>query len=201
MLAGFVTVSVPTHRANANLFPLPFRPRPVNMMRSPDRRPLPSPEHPMIRPLFLFAAAFFLITQSHSTAQEKNTEAERLLGSWVVQSAKEEGHDVPDLQKAHFTFDKDGRLTLELAGISEKVELRYNLETELSPRVIEITSAPLNTRVGTRKEHDKKRGIFKIDGDTLTLCIYDGPDPDQLPREFEAKVRYVTLVVLKRTTK
>jgi uncharacterized protein (TIGR03067 family) len=153
----------------------------------------------MIRPqLLVVAGAFFLPTQPHSTAQEKNTEAERLLGSWVVQSAKEEGHDVPDLQKAHFTFDKDGHLTLELAGISEKVELRYSLLTERSPRVIEITLPPLNTRVGNRKVHDKKPGIFKIDGDTLTLCIYDGPDPDQTPREFEAKVRYVTLVVLKR---
>ncbi len=154
----------------------------------------------MIRLLPLpFVTALFLAAVPLAPAQEKKEDAERILGNWVVQSAREEGHDVADLQKAQFTFEKDGRLILKLVNVPEKIELRYHLLTDKPLKGIELSSQ-LNDK--NNREHDKDRGIYKLDGDTLTLSICDGPGPDpQAPRDFEVKARYVTLVVLQREKK
>jgi uncharacterized protein (TIGR03067 family) len=156
----------------------------------------------MIRLLPLpFVTALFLAAVPLAPAQEKKEDAERILGNWVVQTAREEGHDVADLQKAQFTFEKDGRLILKLVNVPDKIELRYHLLTDKPLKGIELSPQPLNDKDKNR-ERDKDRGIYKLDGDTLTLCICDGPGTDpQAPRDFEVKARYVTLVVLQREKK
>jgi uncharacterized protein (TIGR03067 family) len=156
----------------------------------------------MIRLLPLpVVAALFLAHAPSAPVPEKKDDAEQILGNWVVQSAKEEGKDVADLQKALFTFDKDGRLTLKLPTVADKIELRYSLLTDKPLKGIEIAPPPINDKDKNR-EREKDRGIYKLEGDTLTLCICDGPGNDpQAPKDFDVKARYVTLVVLQREKK
>jgi uncharacterized protein (TIGR03067 family) len=150
---------------------------------------------PCLTVLFLAAAPL-------PPVPEKKDDPERILGKWVVQSAREEGKDVADLQKAEFTFDKDGNLTLKLANTPEEVKLRYNLLPDKPQKVIELSPVPINANDKNTRQHDRDRGLYKIDGDTLTLCICDGPGPDpQAPKDFEVKARYVMLVVLQREKK
>ncbi len=149
--------------------------------------------------LRLLIAAVLLLSVAGVQAQDAKSEQEKILGTWTVQSAKEEGNDVADLQKATFTFAKDNRLTLKLSSVLEPIELKYNIVG--GSKVIEISPPPLNDK-DKNPQRDKDRGIFKIEGDTLTLCIADGPGPDpQAPKDFNVKARYVTTVVLQREKK
>ena len=97
-----------------------------------------------------------------------------ITGTWVIQSAKDDGEDEAIFKDARVTF-KDGKLELKTAD-GEKLAGSYKLDPSTSPKAIDLT-----LKVGdfamTRK------GLYVLNNDTLTICLAlerDGARPRKL---------------------
>jgi RNA polymerase sigma-70 factor (ECF subfamily) len=115
---------------------------------------------------------------------------EKIQGTWVIESAKMGGKDLPEEEtkgmKMVFAGDK---VTVTLKG--EDKEGTFKLDPSKKPKEIdvEIKGAP-----------NAGEGIYQLEGDKLTLCIDDAGK--QRPTEFKSEegTRH-GLIVLKREAK
>jgi RNA polymerase sigma factor (sigma-70 family) len=113
---------------------------------------------------------------------------EKILGTWAVVSFEEGGQRPPEaaLEVTRVVF-ADGRMTAK-QGEREQ-EFTYKLGPARKPKEISLTNDKGVTLPG----------IYKLDGDTLTVCFDRGGDQ---PTEFASKAgTTVVLVVLKREKK
>jgi uncharacterized protein (TIGR03067 family) len=118
--------------------------------------------------------------QDNQRAKEINKqELEKLQGEWTL--------DAPSDRKMLFTV-KGSEYTFELGGRKEKIA--FTIDATKDPKVID--------RIGTLSGI-KRRGIYKLNDDTLTICSTIR-DRDR-PTEFKAKEDELTLVVWKRVAK
>jgi uncharacterized protein (TIGR03067 family) len=115
---------------------------------------------------------------------------EKIQGTWVVESIKMGGKDLPEEQTRGFKMVFDGdKVSITLDG--KVKEGTFKLDPSKKPKEIDVVikDAP---KTG--------EGIYKLEGDKLTLCIDDAGN--QRPTEFasEEGTRH-GLVVLKREGK
>src|SRR4051794_31362911 len=118
--------------------------------------------------------------QDKQRAQEiNNQELEKLQGQWALDAASD--------RKMLFTV-KGSEYTFELDGRKEKIA--FTIDATSEPKAID--------RIGTLSGI-KRRGIYTLNDDTLTICstIRAGARPT----EFKAKEDEFTLVVWKRVAK
>lgn len=104
---------------------------------------------------------------------------ERLQGTWRVVALENEGKPVPAeaIKGATLTFTKD---QYELKGGREEFRGRFKLHATQEPRGIDSTFVEADG-----KEKGVAVGIYKLEGDRLTICWRQG-DKDR-PREFGSK--------------
>lgn len=128
----------------------------------------------------------------------------KLAGTWTATSAISRGKPVPqeDFAKAmvSFTF-KDGKYSIQANG--EQVESgTYKVDAAKQPATIDLTVGK-----GADKEGAKHLGIYKIEGDSLTLAIamphtFSTSDKNKAPlprpKTFEGKGKDDEVMVLKR---
>jgi uncharacterized protein (TIGR03067 family) len=129
-----------------------------------------------------------------AAGQEKGTSAKqelaKLRGLWqVIQLIDESGQAGPADELKEFTFDfQDGVVTIQKrkggAGRPEK----FSLDPSKKPKWIDI---------GVEDGNPIGQGIYRLEGDKLTLCIVAGGRDSQRPSEFKASKRY-SLLVLKK---
>jgi uncharacterized protein (TIGR03067 family) len=113
-------------------------------------------------------------------AEEKKTDAARILGTWLIVSGEDSGKAVPPekIKNSAVVIEKD---TLHVRdGNNKKVwEVRYRLDPGKDPRAIDMT-----LEEGELKGKLSK-GIYDLQGDTLKLC-YALPGEDR-PVAFTTK--------------
>jgi RNA polymerase sigma factor (sigma-70 family) len=122
--------------------------------------------------------------------EEAPKDEETIVGTWAYVSVEAGGHKVPEEQvkEAKLIFAADGKFTAMVKG--KKTEGTYKLDPAKKPKAIT-----------TNDEGKTHNGIYKIDGDNLTLCMPEG-DGAERPTEFVSKEgSKVILVVLKREKK
>jgi uncharacterized protein (TIGR03067 family) len=129
--------------------------------------------------LFVTVSLFAQEEDKQRAKEINNQELEKLQGKWTL--------DAPSDRKMLFTV-KGNEYTFELDGRREKIA--FTIDATKDPKAID--------RVGTLSRI-KRRGIYKLNDDTLTICstIRDG----ERPTEFKAKEDELTLVVWKRVAK
>lgn len=115
-------------------------------------------------------------------------ELQTLQGEWVVVriETKDAVHDVGEEDRISLTF-KDATWAF---GTVQKGEV-VALDPSTNPKVIDLTSVR-----GTRVTHNE--GIYKRDGDTLIVSIYQGKDKKR-PTSFDRPTEDQTVLwTLKR---
>ena len=108
-------------------------------------------------------------------------EAPSIVGEWIGEKAVGGGKERPHPEGGFiFTFMADGKLKVK-EGTDEKPDgATYKLDTKKPPFTIDIIEEP--------GEKASMIGIFKIDGDTLTICISGakGAEDAERPTKFES---------------
>jgi uncharacterized protein (TIGR03067 family) len=117
---------------------------------------------------------------------------EKIVGTWAFMSLVKGGQKEPEegFKEAKLIFAADAKLTAKLPEKGEK-EGTYKLDPAKKPKAITITTEEGGTLLG----------IYKLEGDTLTVCLGNENDNDR-PTEFDSKEgTKVVLIVLKREKK
>jgi len=114
-----------------------------------------------------------------------------IVGEWVGEKMVAGGKDRPAPKgEVTFTFSADGKMTIKEREKAE--EAGYKIDAKKEPPEIDITP-PEREKAGTFA------GIYKIDGDTLTICFSIG---GARPTAFASPEGTMTmLMTLKRAKK
>lgn len=124
--------------------------------------------------------------------KEQKSDEELLVGTWTGESGELGGEKVPEekIQAFALTFAAEGKLTLKTPKEPGKEgQGTFTLDSTKNPRHIDLMV-----------EQEEVRGIYKIEGDTLTLCMVR--KQEERPTEFFSQVgTKQALIVLKREKK
>jgi len=94
------------------------------------------------------------------------------------------------------TLTADGKFIVREGKREQAEQGTYKTDTKKDPAEIDIMPPSEKAGRGTI------RGIFKIEGDTLTLCVTGGKDDGDRPAKFESpEGSQVMLMTLKRAKK
>jgi uncharacterized protein (TIGR03067 family) len=121
-----------------------------------------------------------------TTAQAAGDDGDRIEGAWVVSSGEKAGRQAPDggLKDVTLTFRGD-RFTWTAGG--RETRGTFSIDPARSPRRITMSAGGKTLA-----------GIYRLDGDALTVCARHGDDP---PRDFATRDgEKAVLLVLKRRT-
>jgi uncharacterized protein (TIGR03067 family) len=127
-------------------------------------------------------------------AKDPPKKAPTIVGEWAGEKAVRGGKErpVPD-GGITFNFAADGKLTVK-EGAGKSNDAAYKIDAKKSPAEIDIIPPE-------GKDEPTIQGIFKIEGDTLTICITGGQGGER-PTKFESPDGSRTmLMILKRAKK
>lgn len=138
-------------------------------------------------------AALLLLTvgiNSGCAKQEKPAmnEKDRIQGEWLLISGERHGEVFSDnlIGKVRLTFSGSSLKTAKSDGVTEAT---FTLHPEMNPKGIDVD---MDGNLGL--------GIYRLDGDTLTLLHGEVEEPR--PKDFEAvKNGNLTLLVLRKADK
>jgi uncharacterized protein (TIGR03067 family) len=117
------------------------------------------------------------------------------IGTWSIAKLVIGGQEVPT-PGGTVTFEGDGKFTsLEQDAMKPKNKGSVTVDTKKTPFEMDIVE-PSN---GKGKA---SQAIFKIDGDTMTICVAIDPDDAARPTKFESPGdSQIVLMILKRVKK
>jgi uncharacterized protein (TIGR03067 family) len=123
-------------------------------------------------------------------------DAPSLVGEWEGEKATANGKDLPvPPGGVGFTFNADGTMTMR-EGKRAPRPARYTADPKKDPAEFDILPPD------DKADRGVFVGIYKIEGDTLTVCAAVGPPGTARPTKFEApEGSNVRLVVFKRVKK
>jgi len=133
--------------------------------------------------------AVVLLIAAATPAQDTKKELEKLQGEWTMVSMETRGNKAPDevVKQYKLTIKGDQWTVTTLKGGGGKAT--FKIEPSKTPRTIDLTFE-------TAKSDSPSRGIYKLEGDTLTLCRTAGDH--ERPKEFKTTEEAGILVVWKR---
>jgi uncharacterized protein (TIGR03067 family) len=139
--------------------------------------------------LFSFSALFAVDLPKDEVVLR--SDQDQMQGTWKVEKIEYGGMAAPGKEDKMSLVIRDNRMTPHRDGKKEEDEMSFTLEADKQPATIDLKS--------TRIKEMTIRGIYRIDGDTLTLCL--SPQGGR-PTKFESKQNTdVVLIVLKRERK
>jgi uncharacterized protein (TIGR03067 family) len=139
------------------------------------------------------AAAVVLLVAGAAAAADPAAELKALEGKWAIHAATLAGRD---------HLDDFAGMTLTVTG--EQYAIEFGPNSDRGTLTVDAAKAPKWITVTTRKDGPFKGrtlpGIYKLDGDTLVLCL--DSEAKARPTAFEAKEKTsVMLLTYKRATK
>ena len=138
----------------------------------------------------LLATAVSLVflagAQNDDAAVKK--EKELLAGVWKIASFESQQGKKEDFEGATLEFKADGKAEFTKGG--EAKQATYTINPAGKPKEIDLKP---------EGKDEAMRGIYRLEKDTLTICIVENPNVGR-PNEFAAKDNYV-VVTLKREKK
>jgi len=128
-------------------------------------------------------------------AKDPPKKEESIVGEWVGESMVRGGKVRPVPEGGiTFNFTADGKLLISEGANGERQVGTYKADSKKSPAEFDLTPP-------AEKSDKPVLGIYKLDGDTLTLCVSDD-DGAARPTRFESPDgTRVMLLTLKRAKK
>jgi uncharacterized protein (TIGR03067 family) len=145
----------------------------------------------MARKILTVLVVGLLIGADETKKDEKNEDAKKIQGSWVVVSMEREGKKAPveEGKGITVTFAADGKVTIKTPD--NEINGTYKLDSGKKVKQITLEA----------KDEKTLHGIYKLDSDQLTICAID-TSADERPTEFATKEgNQARLIVLKREKK
>jgi uncharacterized protein (TIGR03067 family) len=118
------------------------------------------------------------------SAADTTTDKDLLQGSWVVTAAERDGAPLKDLVDKKATVTFKGDTVIDSTKPNDKVT--FKIDPEKKPPTLDLT-----TTLGT--ESRSQRAIYKLDGDTLTICV--AKRDKEYPKDFASKEGNVVLTL------
>ncbi len=143
---------------------------------------------------FVLPCLAVLLSACPSPAEEKKTDQELIQGDWAVVKAEQEGKDPVEFEKglAPFVTYKGNKYTFKGVGLMTEAG-----EFKLDPKA-KIPTLDYTITDGDHKGK-KQLGIYKLEGDTLTICLaQEGADKRPASFKTSAKAAEYVMFVLKR---
>ncbi len=143
----------------------------------------------------LFAVGLVVAVAAAVGAQDK---AEKLDGSWLIVGMEKAGQKLPD---DFFKNAPEKERTVKIAGDKltamkkdgKEDSLTVKFDPSKTPKQVTTTEAKPGGKAETSV------GIYKLDGDTLTICAVESEKEADRPKEFKtAKDSNAMILVLKR---
>ncbi|HEX3152579.1 MAG TPA: TIGR03067 domain-containing protein [Gemmataceae bacterium] len=129
--------------------------------------------------------------------KDAKKDAPTVVGDWVSDSIIDRGDADPNPGKLTLTMTADGKLTIK-EGKEEPEKLQYTVDSKKDPAEIDILE-PVDNAVGNGMKTHTIPGIYKLEGDTLIICISHKNDR---PKTFTStKADRTVLITLKRIKK
>lgn len=125
-------------------------------------------------------------------ARYAKEESEKLQGEWAGVSVEEKGKKVPEEGAKKLRLTVKGDKWVVKLGDRQVGEATFKVDPSKDPKRIDMTFKVDGKDVDSR-------GIYKLNGDTLTLCRASGKT--ERPKEFKGKNDRYNLEVWKRVKK
>jgi uncharacterized protein (TIGR03067 family) len=109
------------------------------------------------------------------TTKDAKKDAPSIVGEWLAESAIESGKPDPPPPGTTWTFMADGKSIITIGGAKGRDESSYTTDPKIDPPWLDVAAS---------KGAAAMKGIYKVEGDTLTLCLIDGPG--DRPTKFES---------------
>ncbi len=141
----------------------------------------------------VIALAIVVAAPAAKTAPKKDPPS--IVGEWIPESAIIGGKPDPPPAGSKFTFTKDGKAFMQEKD-EKPDEMNYSIDAKSDPKGIDLkeTRKAMGGVAGIAM-----RGIYKIEGDTLTICLAFG---DNRPKTFTSPANStIMLITFKRAKK
>jgi uncharacterized protein (TIGR03067 family) len=126
--------------------------------------------------MLIAATVWGIAAPKPKEAVKKDAETPTIVGSWKLEKMTMAGKELP-AKELVFEFTRDGKMLAHDPGRPERELGTYKLDQANRPAEIDWFL--------DSKNEQTLRGIFRINGDTLTICIDDGLDSVR-PARFES---------------
>jgi uncharacterized protein (TIGR03067 family) len=128
-------------------------------------------------------------------APARGDEPADLKGKYVIVGLEVQGVKLTEDALAKFGKDEERRVEIDGDRLvtsfnGKKEEARFKLDPAARPARIDIT-------VTRGDKAETNHGIYKVDGDTLTICAADRGEAKDRPAEFKAEGKAIILVLRK----
>ncbi len=130
-----------------------------------------------------------LLIAAATPAQDTKKEMDKLQGEWTMVSLEQRGKNASDEVVKQYKLTIKGDQWVVSTGGGEAT-MTFKIDPSKNPKTIDLTS---------EGKQAVSRGIYKLEGDTLTLCRTTG-DIDR-PMEFKTTPEAGILVVWKHAKK
>jgi uncharacterized protein (TIGR03067 family) len=127
----------------------------------------------------LFALFVVALSTPKWAAGQQQTEEEKLHGTWNYTSFEFMGKSLAVPEGKAFTFSKGGKVVLKSKGKPEQVG-SFKIDVSKNPKQIDLINPE-------EKNKDKMvtQGIYRIEGDTLTMAFFLNT-PGERPTAFDS---------------
>jgi len=125
-------------------------------------------------------------------AKDGKKDAPSLVGEWAAETATIGGKPENPPPGTTWAFTADGKSVLQVGDKAVGgMDAKYTTDAKMDPAQVDIAEGPKGKPM---------KGIYKVDGDTLTLCLVQ--DGQERPTAFESPAGSMAIVItLKRVKK
>jgi uncharacterized protein (TIGR03067 family) len=135
-----------------------------------------------------------LLMAAGTPAQNTKEELDKLQGEWTMVSLEENGRKVSDkLVKQYKLTIKENQWIVSLSG-GQGRKMTFKIDPSKDPKTMDLT-------IRVQDRETISRGIYKLEGDTLTVRRTTETGDVERPQEFSTTPEEGLLAVWKRASK